>query len=82
MVYFSNIQEFNKTLSANSVAYLNLDISVQGNYSFTARSSPLLHDIIYAVTEKVKMTPTESVFDRWLKYAPNAAGTEPRYIND
>ena len=50
------VEEFNKKLNLNAVAYLNLDISVQGNYSYTAKASPLLHNIIYDVTRKIKLT--------------------------
>jgi N-acetylated-alpha-linked acidic dipeptidase len=68
------VEEFNKKLNLNAVAYLNLDISVQGNYSYTAKASPLLHNIIYDVTRKIKLTENETVFDRWLKYG---AGDNP-----
>ena len=59
------------------MAYLNLDISVQGNYSYTAKASPLLHDIIYDVTRKVQLTSDETVFNRWLKYSSIKNGSLP-----
>ena len=63
-----------KFLTLYIYPYLNLDISVQGNYSYTAKASPLLHNIIYDVTRKIKLTENETVFDRWLKYG---AGDNP-----
>ena len=71
------MQEFNKKLSANGVAYLNLDIAVQGNYSFTTRASSLIHDIIYNVTKKIQQTSNETVFDRWLKFARSSNASLP-----
>jgi N-acetylated-alpha-linked acidic dipeptidase len=66
------VEEFNKKLIKNSIAYLNMDIGVQGNYSFTAKSNPLLFNLIYNVTKNIKMidnnSNNESVYDRWLKY--------------
>lgn len=54
-----------------------MDISVQGNYSFTAKASPLLHKILYDVTRAVKISDNETVFDRWYTYAPNEKTGHP-----
>ena len=59
------------------MAYLNIDIAVQGNFSYVAKSTPLLFDLIYAVTKTVKLTDEETVYQRWLEYAPNADKTKP-----
>jgi hypothetical protein len=58
---------------------LNLDVAVQGNYSFTTHASPLIHDVIYNVTKKIKQTNNETVYDRWMKFAPNKNNTKPLY---
>lgn len=71
------VEEFNKKLSVNSIAYLNMDIAVQGNYSITIDSSPLLHELIYDVTKKIPFNNEESVYDRWLKYEATEDGSKP-----
>ena len=39
------------------------------NYSYEAKASPLLHDLIYDVTGSIKMMDgsNETVYERWLK---------------
>lgn len=71
------VEEFKKKLGANAIAYFNLDVSMKGNYSYQAAASPLLFDFVFDVTKQIRVTPSESVFDRWLKNNPNEQKTEP-----
>ena len=51
-----------------------------GNFSYNARSSPLLFDLILNVTKSIKNGDTDqTVYDNWLKNTPNTDGTGPEY---
>ena len=67
-------QEFAKTLGKRAVAYLNVDISVQGNYTFRAKSTPNLFSAIYEATKQVPDVPLpghmDTVYDTWAKRKP------------
>ena len=56
------------------VAYLNTDVPVQGKYSLLAQTDPLLADLIYKWTKKVKVPVDDenykSMFDVMLKGGP------------
>ena len=62
-----------KVLEARSVAYLNVDISVQGNYTFQAKAAPSLRDLIFDATKlvpnpdqtEIREKKLETVFDSW-----------------
>ena len=60
------VEEFEKKLSANGVVYINMDVSVYGNYSYEAIASPLLNEILFSLTKKIKVSSNESAYDRWL----------------
>ncbi|CAF0930021.1 unnamed protein product [Brachionus calyciflorus] len=72
------VEEYLKKLQANSVAYLNIDTMIKGNYSYRAYASPVLFDFIFEVAKNIKQTSNETVFDRWLKNDPNSDKTEPK----
>lgn len=40
------VQEYGKQLIAGAVAYINLDAIIQGNFSFSAAASSMLHSVI------------------------------------
>ena len=67
------VEEFEKKLSANSVIYINLDVSVYGNFSYEATASPLLYDMLYNITKMLDIGDgsKETVFDRWLRNNPD-----------
>ena len=37
-----------------------------------------MYDFIYDVTKSIKISSSESVFDRWLKNEPNSENTAPK----
>ena len=49
----SLFQEHLKILSERAVAYLNIDIAIQGNFSVRGSGVPILEEAIYAVAKKV-----------------------------
>ena len=46
-------------------------MAAYGNYSYEAKASPLLHDLIYDTTKAIQMTNNETVYDRWLRNDPD-----------
>ena len=49
-------QERVKILSERAVAYLNIGIAIQGNFTVIGGGVPLLEEAIYTVEKKVKIT--------------------------
>ncbi|CAN7937794.1 unnamed protein product [Ixodes hexagonus] len=83
------VEEHRTQLSHQAVAYLNVDIAVQGNGSLEVSSTPMLGQLIWDTTKKVA-NPDEAemhhgrstVFDTWLSHSPsyNNPETEPRHV--
>ena len=48
-------QQHVKILHERAVAYLNVDVAVEGNYTLTGQGVPLLQDAIFTVAKKVIM---------------------------
>lgn len=76
------LEEYSRLLSARAVAYLNVDMAVDGNYSFRAKSAPLLDWVLAKGAMKV-LSPlgNESAFDEWLRKIPSRLGFDylPRF---
>ncbi|XP_056023072.1 N-acetylated-alpha-linked acidic dipeptidase 2-like [Ostrea edulis] len=77
------IEQYVKNLASRAVAYLNVDIAVEGNYSIRSLGTPLLNAAVYDATKKIpnpdlEHTTTKTVFDRWLSSFPNVNNTLPR----
>ncbi|XP_068744539.1 glutamate carboxypeptidase 2-like [Montipora capricornis] len=69
------LEEYSRLLSARGVAYLNVDMSVDGNYSFRAKSAPLLDWVLARGTMAVQSPlGNESAFDEWIRKIPNRLG--------
>ncbi|XP_072013141.1 putative N-acetylated-alpha-linked acidic dipeptidase [Amphiura filiformis] len=69
------VEEFQSSLADRAVAYINVDLSLVGNYSLYARGTPLLYQAIFAATKKVADPDgtADSLYDSWLaKSAPGA----------
>lgn len=71
------VEEFEKKLSANGVVYINLDVSIYGNYSYEASASPLLFDMLYNVTKLININENTTVYDRWLQNNPDSTNEFP-----
>ncbi|XP_077537638.1 N-acetylated-alpha-linked acidic dipeptidase 2-like isoform X3 [Haemaphysalis longicornis] len=84
------VEEHRVQLSHQAVAYLNVDIAVQGNGTLEIASSPLLAHLIWESTKKIPNADAgeladgrSTVFDTWLTNSPsfNNPDTEPRFLD-
>lgn len=74
------VEENVEILRERAVAYINLDGAVEGNYSFSATGSPLLSQIIYYATKRVKCPdsthPDMTVYEAWSQRKFDQLGAE------
>ncbi|KAM7288339.1 N-acetylated-alpha-linked acidic dipeptidase 2 [Ixodes scapularis] len=84
------VEEHRVQLSHQAVAYLNVDISVQGNGTLEVASTPLLGQLMWDTTKKVaNLDKAEvhrgrsTVFDTWLSHSPsyNNPESEARFLD-
>ncbi|XP_045104053.1 putative N-acetylated-alpha-linked acidic dipeptidase [Portunus trituberculatus] len=71
-------EQFSTILKDRGVVYLNMDMVMDGNYSFGAMAVPMLHDVIF---EMAKLVPNpdpdevaegrDSLYDTWLHRYPS-----------
>ena len=47
------LQHYWKNLGDRAVAYLNVDLSLEGNAALRARALPILYDFVYDVAKRV-----------------------------
>ncbi|XP_052768673.1 N-acetylated-alpha-linked acidic dipeptidase 2-like [Mya arenaria] len=71
------VEHYTKILQARAVAYLNVDIAVEGNSTLRALGTPLLYRSLYSATKKVpNPNSTEvaagrsTVYDTWYNTYP------------
>ncbi|XP_067681222.1 N-acetylated-alpha-linked acidic dipeptidase 2-like [Haliotis asinina] len=71
------VEQYRKNLRERAVAYLNVDISMQGNYSIRALGTPLLYRATYEAAKKVPNPNDAEVaagrptaYDTWLHSFP------------
>ncbi|XP_030070036.1 glutamate carboxypeptidase 2 isoform X2 [Microcaecilia unicolor] len=81
------VEEMNKILGSRAVAYLNVDLAIEGNATLVARGTPILHNLIYESSKKVENpNPDEiakgrrTVYDTWLANSPSAFNPDLPYI--
>ena len=69
------IEENVKVLRERAIAYINLDIAVQGSFVLRARSSPLLKQLTYKWAKMIKDPNAHdglnTVYDIWLERTPS-----------
>ncbi|KAK7075727.1 N-acetylated-alpha-linked acidic dipeptidase 2, partial [Halocaridina rubra] len=72
------VEDFGKQLADRAVAYLNVDMAIEGNYSLRGLSAPLLTEELFAVAAKVPNPDAEevaagrlTVYDTWLDRLPD-----------
>lgn len=84
------VEQHRVQLDHQAVAYLNVDIAVQGNGTLEVSSSPLLAHLIWESAKKLPNPDKDeaahgrtSVFDTWLANSPsfNNPDTEPRFLD-
>lgn len=71
-------EQFGKQLQDRAVAYLNVDMSIEGNYTLRTKSAPLLYDVIFEATKLIPNPDPEEVaagrltmYDTWQKRRPD-----------
>ncbi|XP_074654826.1 putative N-acetylated-alpha-linked acidic dipeptidase isoform X2 [Tubulanus polymorphus] len=70
---FEWMEQFEHDLVEKAVAYINMDSPLKGNFTFAARSSPMLKDVIYAATKKVPCSLSDcaarksTVYEDWTR---------------
>lgn len=71
------IEEFQKLLSSRSVAYLNLDVTVNGNYSLEMDALPNMNELLYQSAKLIDNPDDDEVaegrtklYDTWAKRIP------------
>jgi len=72
------VEEYEKKLIQRAVAYINIDIAVQGNATFRASATPTLYQLLFDTTKDIPNPNEEeikqgrlSVFDTWLHVHPD-----------
>ncbi|KAF2349679.1 Transferrin receptor-like dimerization domain [Trinorchestia longiramus] len=77
------VEQFSKQLQDRAVAYLNVDMAIEGNFTLRTKSAPLLYDVIYNATKQVpNPDPAEvaagrtTVYDTWLLRRPDPDNPE------
>nr|XP_033808392.1 putative N-acetylated-alpha-linked acidic dipeptidase isoform X2 [Geotrypetes seraphini] len=83
------VEEMNKILGSRAVAYLNVDLAIEGNTSLVAHGTPVLHNLIYEASKKVENPNPEEiakgrrmVYDTWLETSPSAFNPKLPHIGD
>ncbi|OWF52174.1 putative N-acetylated-alpha-linked acidic dipeptidase [Mizuhopecten yessoensis] len=79
------IEQYVKNLAARSLAYVNVDIAVEGNYTVEIKATPLMYRSLYDATKKVKNPNQEdlakgmpTVYDKWLSTSPTNGSSLPK----
>ncbi|XP_070313241.1 N-acetylated-alpha-linked acidic dipeptidase 2 isoform X1 [Odocoileus virginianus] len=72
-----------KTLQERSIAYINSDSSIEGNYTLRVDCTPLLHQLVYKLTKEISSPDdgfeSKSLYESWLAKDPSSKSkTLPR----
>ncbi|XP_063958833.1 N-acetylated-alpha-linked acidic dipeptidase 2-like isoform X2 [Lytechinus pictus] len=70
------VEEYQKVLGERAVAYINTDVAVRGNWTFRAKSTPLLQKALFDAAKKVPdgETRERTTYDVWLERLPDSSG--------
>uniref|UniRef100_K1QFW2 Aminopeptidase NAALADL1 n=1 Tax=Magallana gigas TaxID=29159 RepID=K1QFW2_MAGGI len=77
--------QYVKNLGNRAVAYLNMDMAIEGNYTLRIRATPMMQSVVYDATKKVLNpdntdTQFKTVYDKWLHAFPNSDKSQPRIL--
>ncbi|XP_047486608.1 putative N-acetylated-alpha-linked acidic dipeptidase [Penaeus chinensis] len=71
-------EQFGKQLADRAVAYLNVDMAIEGNYTLRTKSAPLLYQVIYESARRIPNPDPEeakagrlTVYDTWALRKPD-----------
>ncbi|XP_069118842.1 N-acetylated-alpha-linked acidic dipeptidase 2-like [Argopecten irradians] len=79
------VEQYVKNLAVRSVAYINLDMAMTGNFSFGPSGTPLMYHATYEATKKVINPNPETgdelrtVYDKWLRTYPRSDQSKPAF---
>ncbi|XP_055272160.1 N-acetylated-alpha-linked acidic dipeptidase 2 isoform X1 [Moschus berezovskii] len=63
-----------KILQERSIAYINSDSSIEGNYTLRVDCTPLLHQLVYKLTKEISSPDdgfeSKSLYESWLEKDP------------
>lgn len=72
------VEQYVATLRERAVAYINVDIAVDGNDTLDANATPLMYNIVYEASKKVPnpnqneiKAGRKTVYDTWLHVTPD-----------
>ncbi|XP_074651751.1 N-acetylated-alpha-linked acidic dipeptidase 2-like isoform X2 [Tubulanus polymorphus] len=76
------VEHFTKSLGERAVAYLNVDIAVQGNHSIQVKGTPLLSKVLHEAAKLVPNPNTTEVgfgkktlYDKWAQFSNSTVPT-------
>nr|XP_045748663.1 N-acetylated-alpha-linked acidic dipeptidase 2 [Mirounga angustirostris] len=74
-----------KTLQERSVAYINSDSSIEGNYTLRVDCTPLLYQLVYKLTKEISSPDdgfeSKSLYESWLEKDPSSENINFPRIN-
>ncbi|XP_036049104.1 N-acetylated-alpha-linked acidic dipeptidase 2 [Onychomys torridus] len=78
-------EENAKILQERSVAYINSDSSIEGNYTLRVDCTPLLHQLVYKVAREISSPDdgfeSKSLYESWLEKDPSPENKDYPRIN-
>ncbi|XP_045674024.1 N-acetylated-alpha-linked acidic dipeptidase 2 isoform X1 [Phyllostomus hastatus] len=78
-------EENAKTLQERSVAYINSDSSIEGNYTLRVDCTPLLYQLVYKLTKEISSPDdgfeSKSLYESWLAKDPSSENENFPRIN-
>ncbi|KAM4859042.1 N-acetylated-alpha-linked acidic dipeptidase 2 isoform 2-T3 [Thomomys bottae] len=74
-----------KVLQERSVAYINSDSSIEGNYTIRIDCTPLLYQLVYKLTKEISSPDdgfeSKSLYESWLEKDPSPENKDHPRIN-
>nr|XP_012421898.1 PREDICTED: N-acetylated-alpha-linked acidic dipeptidase 2 isoform X2 [Odobenus rosmarus divergens] len=78
-------EENAKTLQERSIAYINSDSSIEGNYTLRVDCTPLLYQLVYKLTKEISSPDdgfeSKSLYESWLEKDPSSENINFPRIN-
>ncbi|EPQ07184.1 N-acetylated-alpha-linked acidic dipeptidase 2 [Myotis brandtii] len=78
-------EENAKILQERSIAYVNSDSSIEGNYTLRVDCTPLLYQLVYKLTKEISSPDDgfqgKSLYESWLEKDPSSENTDLPRIN-
>jgi len=77
------VEEYRVNLFHRAVAYLNVDLSVEGQASMRAKGVPILYDFLYNISKQIPSAnnPLKTLYEEWLETFPDGNNKEIPKIN-